>query len=248
MKISGVVLAKDEEKNIKECIELLSFCSEILVIDDNSSDGTVKIAKKLGARVLTRKMNKNFSSQLNFGSKKAKNKWVLIVDADERVSKELAKEIKEIREESGVNGYFIKRKEFFLGKVLKFGDVKNFKDIRLFRKGAGEWGRRVHPKIKLFGRTKTLKSPLEHFSHKSLNSFLSSINRWSTWHALANFEEGKRSSIFRVVFFPFFKFIKNYVIRWGFLDGLTGFVHAVLMSFHSFLSWSKLWFYQRGKN
>ena len=121
----------------------------------------------------------------------------------------------------------------------------SYKNLRLIRKGSGKWRRRVHQFFEIQGETGIFKNPLNHYPHQSVSRFIESIGRWSTWHALANKEEGKRSSVLKIILFPVIHFTRNYFLRLGFLDGIQGFVFASLMSFHSFLSWSKLWLMQK---
>ena len=244
---SAVVLTKNEEENIEKCIKSLSFCEEIIVIDDNSIDKTRDLANKLGAKVYERDMDKDYSAQSNFGMERASGKWVLFIDADEFVSEKLSKEIIEVvSEERGLSGYFIKRVDTIWGKELNFGESGNSKVLRLVKKGSGKWERRVHPNFNIRGKTSTLSNLLYHYPHQSVSRFIESVNRWSTWHAIANKEEGKESSIFKIIFMPIGHFVKNFIFRLGFFDGIVGFVFAVIMSFHSFLSWGKLWMLQKG--
>jgi len=245
MKNSAVVLTRNEEKNIKECLESISFCDEVIVVDDDSTDKTLNIAKKMGAKTFSRGMNENYGKQCNYGLKKASGDWIFFIDADERVSKKLREEIinklsnREIVKQ--YSGFSVKRKDKLLDKWLRFGEVGTFRSIRLVKKGSGKWMRRVHVWFKLKGSVGKLKNPLQHFPHPTLNEFIRSINRWSSWHARANNEEGKKSNLFKIILFPVFKFFQNYIFRLGFLDGMHGFIHALLMSFHSFLAWSTLW-------
>ena len=247
MDISAVILTKNEEKNIEECIKALTFCEEIIVIDDYSSDKTVEIARGLGAKVFQRNLDGNFAAQRNFGLEKATNKWVLFADADERVSQELKEEMeKEVAAPNNpLLGYFVKRDDYIFGKKLKFGETASVKLLRLARKSAGQWARRVHEVWDVPGRTKTLKNPLEHYPHPSLREFIDDINFQSGLHAEANHQEGKHSSLVKILFWPKLHFLKNYFLRLGFLDGTEGFVLALMMSFHSFLAWSKLWLDER---
>ena len=255
--ISAIILAKNEEKNIGECIEALAFCEEIIVIDDYSSDKTVEIARGLGANIFQRKLEGNFASQRNFGLEKATNKWVLFIDADERVSKELRDEIE--REVVSLNnpylGYFFKRDDYIFGKRIKFGETSALfgfnpgayinKFLRLARRSAGKWRRPVHEVWEVSGRTKSLKNTLKHYPHQTLREYISDINFHSDLHAEANYKEGKRSSLLKILLWPKLKFLNNYFFRLGLLDGTEGFVLALSTSFHSFLAWSKLWIYQR---
>ncbi|MFZ5932879.1 MAG: glycosyltransferase family 2 protein [Patescibacteria group bacterium] len=247
MNISAVVLTKNEERNIAACLKGLAFCDEILVIDDGSNDKTHKIAKSYGAKVYIRELEGDFARQRNFGQDMAKGRWILFVDADERVSQELQEEIvKETsRENNPYSGYYLKREDYLWGKKLCYGETTNLKFLRLARKGAGRWKRRVHEFWRIVGRTRTLKNPLLHYPHQTLREFISDINFHSTLHAKANLEEGKSSNLLKIMFYPKLKFFRNYILRLGFLDAEAGFVVALLMSFHSFLAWSKLWLMQR---
>lgn len=249
MNTSAVILTKNEEENIKECINGLTFCDEIIVIDDNSSDKTAEIAGNLGGKVFVRNLNDDFAGQRNFGLEKANNKWVLFIDADERVSGELKKEmLKEIESPENPHvGYTFKRDDYIWGKKLNHGETANISLLRLARKSAGKWVRSVHEVWTVTGRTKTLKNPLKHYPHQTLREFIDDINFHSDLHAEANYKEGKISNLAKIVIWPKGKFFYNYFFKLGFLDGMEGFVFALMMSFHSFLSWSKLWVIQRTK-
>lgn len=245
--VSAVILTKNEEKNIKSCMAGLSFCGEVIVVDDASTDKTVKIAKKLGARVFCRKLQGDFSKQRNFGLSKSSGKWVLFVDADEIVSKRLAKEVEEktLSDKKDINGYYLKRLDHFLGKKLRFGETSQVKLLRLAKKDSGGWVRKVHEVWEMEGRVGELINPLIHYPHKTLKKFVHSMNKHSSLHATANLEEGKRSNLIKILFWPPLKFINNFIFKLGFLDGIHGFLVAMMMSFHSYLSWSKLWLTQR---
>jgi glycosyltransferase involved in cell wall biosynthesis len=241
--ISAVVLTKNEEKNIENCLDSLSWCDEIVLIDDNSTDKTVDIAKKKGAKVFDRSMNHNFSTQRNFGLQKAKGDWVLFVDADERVSSALWYEIMQRTNESfnDVSGFYIKRVDTMWGKVLAYGETGNIKLLRLAKKDAGKWEGRVHETWKIEGNKATLKNVLDHFPHATVESFLREINYYTDLRSEELYEKKVKSNWFTIIVYPFSKFVLNYIIKRGFLDGLAGLVFALLMSLHSFLVRSKLW-------
>jgi len=250
MNLSAVVLTKNEEGNLRDCLESLKFCDEVIVIDDGSTDKTVEIANQLGAKVYTRPLNGDFSAQRNFGLAKASGKWVLSIDADERVGEKLKGEIlAEVgRDANPIVGYFVKRGDYLWGKKLKFGETASLSFLRLARKSGGEWERCVHEVWQVMGRTKTLTNPLSHYPHQTLREFIHDINFHSDLDVLAKKKEGKRASLFKIIFWPKGKFINNWIFRLGFLDGDRGFLLALLMSFHSFLSWSKLWIYQKQRS
>lgn len=246
IRISAVVLTKNEEGNIGECLNSLAWCDEVVVIDDNSTDRTRAIAKKLGAKVYQRELNGDFAAQRNFGMEKASEKWVIFVDADERIAPELAEEIKQKIKAGEAMGFRVKRDDFIWGRRLSHGETANLSFVRLGRRGAGKWKRRVHEYWDIKGRLGELKNPLLHFPHPTIREFLDSVNFMSTLHAKANLEEGKKSSLAKIIFWPRFKFLNNWIIKQGFLDGTPGLLVAAVMSFHSFLAWSKLWLLQKG--
>ena len=187
MGISVVILTKNEEENVKDCISTLHFADEIIVVDDNSIDKTSKIAESLGANVYKRELMGDFSAQRNFGSEKAVNKWVLFIDADERVPVDLAREIVSMSQKvSAVKGYLIRRRDFLWGRQLRYGEVGNIKLLRFVRKGSGKWKRQVHEYFSLIGKVGELRGNLSHYPHQTITDFLDDIYFYSTLHAKAN--------------------------------------------------------------
>lgn len=239
-KLTAIVLTKNEEENIVDCIKSLKFCSEIIVIDDSSTDKTASLAKKYGATVYKRALNNDFASQRNFALKKAKNEWVLFIDADERVSKILANEIENAIEDKKYDGYYLKRADYLWGKKIKHGETGTIKLLRLGRKNAGKWKRKVHEKWEIVGKTSQLKNPIIHHPHKDLSEFIKHIDYFFSIHAESNLKEGKKPTVIKIILMPIAHFARNYILRLGFLDGIEGFIIAFLMSFHSFLAWSKM--------
>jgi glycosyltransferase involved in cell wall biosynthesis len=224
--ITAIVLTKNSENTLVKCINSLLFCSEIIIIDDYSSDTTLSILEKYKKkykklRIIRRNLNKDFSAQRNFGISKAKNSWILFIDSDEIVSPDLQKEI--------------------LGKKLKFGETAHNKFLRLAIKKKSKWERKVHELWKVKGTVKELKNPIIHNPDQDLKSFIDKINYYSDIVAQYRIEQGIEINFWQILFYPIAKFIKNYVIYLGFLDGTHGFVLAVLMSFHSYLDKSKQW-------
>lgn len=238
--ISAIVLAKNEEKNILDCLETLKWCDEVIVIDDNSTDETAKIANSLGIKVVKHSLENDFAKQRNFSLSQAKGDWVLFVDADERVSKELSEEIKEGVKKAEVSGFYFRRIDNFLGKWLKHGEIGEIRILRLAKKGSGAWVRKVDEIWEVKGNTETFKNPFLHFPHPSLTDFLTSIDERSTLNSQQFYEDGKRINFIEWLK-PLIKFKQNYLLRFGFLDGVSGFVFAVFMSLHSFLVRGKLY-------
>ncbi len=243
--LSAVIIAKDEEATIEKLVGSLSFCDEVVVIDNNSSDQTEKWAKAAGAIVYEDKTEGDFSHLRNYGLEKAQGDWILFVDADETVSKELAGEIKQvIDEKKSINVYAIKRRDFFWGKELNFGEPYSIAHqgiIRLIKKGTGSFEGRVHETFKTTEQIAILKNHLLHNAHSGVADFLKNINHYSTIRAHELFERKEKVTIFHIVFFPIFKFIYTFFLRLGFRDGPAGFVYCFLMSFHSYLVRTKLY-------
>lgn len=241
MDITAVVLTKNEEKNIENCLRSLEWCQEIIVVDDNSSDKTAALAKKYGVRVYEHTLNNDFSDQRSFGLEKAKNEWVLFVDSDEIVSTKLAQEVKVAVQSSKVQGYFISRTDYMWGKQLKHGEQGDIKLLRLARKSSGKWVGQVHETWVVTGITALLKYPLQHYPHQTLKELLTEINFYSTIRSEELFKEGVRANWLSVLLYTKGKFVQDYFFKLGFLDGIEGFVIAIVMSFHSFLTRGKLW-------
>jgi len=254
MKISAVVLTKNEENNIERCLKSIGFCDEIIIIDDDSVDKTINIIQNLKFKVqnynsklkiFQRNLNNDFSGQRNFGMEKATGNWILFVDADEEVTREHKFEIRSTiwRIKFEKNAYYIKRRDFWWGKELKYGETRKLRDlgiIRLVRKKSGKWTGKVHEIFKPSVSVGLLKSFLNHYPHPSLQDFIGKINYYSSLRAKELYQSGKKPCLCETIFNPFFKFCLNYFIYLGFLDGVPGFAYAFLMSFHSFLVRAKL--------
>lgn len=241
--VSAVILTKNEEENIGECLRKLAFCDEVIVLDDYSEDQTIKIAKSLGAKVFQRSINGDFASQRNFGLGKVHNDWVLFIDADERVSPSLRNEISsfQVSISSAVNGFYLRRVDMVWGRELHHGEMSSIKLIRLARKDAGVWRRKVHEYWDICEHLQTLNNPLLHYPHKNILDFFNKINFYSTLHAQQKLDENQRSDIGKILLWPLLKFVQNWIFKLGFLDGTPGLIVAIMMSLHSFLAWSKLW-------
>lgn len=239
--ISGIVLTSNNATTIERCLESLTWCDEIIVIDDNSTDDTKKIAEKKGATVYLHQLNKNFAEQRNFGLKKAKEEWVLFLDSDEIVTKKLAKEIQEVINHIDAQGFYLKRRDVLFGTQLQFGETANVRLLRLGKKDAGIWKRRVHETWDIQGTVGTLVHPLLHYPHQTMTEFIADINAYSTLHAEELYKEGKKVNAWEIVMYPLGKFLQNYFWRQGFRDGTPGAILAMMMSLHSFLARGKLY-------
>ena len=244
--ISVIILAKNEEKNIADCLKTIKWCDEIIVIDDNSIDNTAEISKKLNAKVYQRSLD-DFSKQRNFGLSKANSEWILFIDADERVSDGLIFEISnKIHQwadkiENSYSGFYINRTDVLWGQQLKYGETGSIKLIRLARKNRGEWKGKVHEEWKVTGKIGSLKNPIIHYPHQTISEFLKEVNWYTTLRAKELFDQKVKVFFWSIIAYPIGKFLLDFIIKKGILDGQRGLITALIMSFHSFLVRGKLW-------
>lgn len=247
--LSAVVLTRNESKNLGRCLTSLSFCDEIIVVDDNSTDDTLKVAGKFNAKIFKRELKGDFAAQRNFGQSKAKGQWTLFVDADEVVTPELEKNIKRALSED-IDGYYLRRRDFFWGRELKFGETRKVRNdglLRLIKKDSGSWLGNVHEVFHTAKKTSRLDGFLDHYPHPTLKEFIADINTYSTLRARELYNRGNGTNLLEIIFLPVLKFIYNYFLNMGFLDGAPGFTYSFMMSFHSFLVRSKLYQYKNIK-
>ncbi len=240
--ISVVIITKNEEKNIGECLKSVAWCDEKIVIDDYSKDNTAEIAEKSGAKVIKHRLI-NFSDQRNFGLEKARNDWVLFVDADERVSQALWYEIDHSINNTlaKIDGFYIRRNDIMWGKMLRYGESSGIKLMRLARRTAGKWVGDVHERWEISGSSRVLNHSLKHYPHQSVAEFLEEINYYTEIRARELHNKKSRASWLSVIFYPIAKFFQNYFYKRGYIDGVPGIITAIMMSFHSFLVRGKLW-------
>lgn len=246
--LTAIVLTKDEEKEITDCLKRISFCDEIIIIDDYSSDKTLIRAKNFAVKIFKRKLKNDYAAQRNYGLKKAKGNWVLFIDADEKIDPLLKNEIIKTIYQTQYDGFYIKRKDIFLGKKMRYGEFYNIKLLRLAKKNAGKWYRPIHETWNIKGKIGELINPILHNPHKTINEFMRKVDLYSTINA--NYLYSKKNPVKAVDIFlyPSIKFIHNFVLRLGFLDGIHGFIFSVFMSIHSFLSRAKLYvLYRKNK-
>jgi len=239
--LSAAILAKNEAENLKELLPTLGFAKEILVINDNSTDETVAVAKKYGAKIINHSLNSDFAAARQTALLHSKSDWVLLVDADERLTPQLITWLKQAEPKTEVSGYSFLRLDHFFGSVLKHGEIANARVIRLVNKKCGRFVRPVHEVWQ--SKLKIVKTNLviNHYPHQTINEFLRHINFYSSLNAKYWQAKKRKVSIAEIMFVPWLKFIYTYFFRLGFLDGAAGFVYSFMMSFHSFLSRAKLY-------
>ena len=246
--ISLLLLTKNESKNIEKNFNWLKSCKaikEIVVVDDNSNDNTIELCQKLASKnrtvqIFNRELNNDFASQRNFGVSKTNYNWVLWLDADEKPSKKLIKFLNHFDTYKYKN-YSFKRRDIFLKHKLKYGETAYLIFTRLFNKKYGQFYGQVHENWKTKKTIKPTKHIIFHYSHSTIKSFIQKINLYSDIRSKELFNQQETTNMFEIIVFPIGKFIQNYFLRLGFLDGTPGIIMALCMSFHVFLNKAKLW-------
>lgn len=242
--LTVVVLTRNEADNIERCLSSIRWCNDVVLIDD-STDDTVKIAQQVLPRtnlhIIREQRVADFAWLRNFALTKAKNTWVFFLDADEEVTPEQTREIHQVINNTSCNGYYVYRKDYFLGKWLKFGETGKSKLLKLGRKDKGQWQRSVHEVWEIEGKVGELNTPLLHYPHPTIAEFMSRINRWTNLDAQEFYNQGVTSNFWKIIAYPLGKFLVNYVIRKGIRDSMPGLIFAISMSFHSFLTRTKLY-------
>lgn len=244
--LSVCVVCLNEAHNIEDCLESVSWADDIVVVDSGSQDGTVELARRHTDRVVFHEWEGHIQ-QKNYALDLAKHEWVLCLDADERVSDELGKEIQgELqRVASGAaraDGFSVPRRVFYLGRWHRWGGWYPDRKVRLFRKSAGRWGGvNPHDHVRLDGQVHPLRNDLLHFTYRDVEDHVSRINSYTSIAAKEKKARGTRGAYWRMLVHPPARFIRMYLLRLGLLDGKAGFVNAVLASFYVFLKYAKLW-------
>lgn len=249
MRLAGVVITFNEELNLERCLKSLSFCDEIVVVDSGSSDRTVEIAQKYASKVIFHDWS-GYASQKNFANSLTDCEWILSLDADEEVSKELCNEIKSLKNAGfrGV-GYSIPRKNIHFKRWIQYGGWYPNRLVRLFFKESGSWSKtQVHEQWICHGEIGSLNCDLIHHSFKDLEDQVEKSNRYSTLAAGQLFMNGQHFCFLNSLVKPIVKFFETYLIKLGFLDGFPGFINSMVASYAVFLKCAKLWEMERGSS
>lgn len=238
--LSVCVVTKNEAHNIVDCLNSVAWADEIIVIDSESTDNTVELCRQFTEKVFISPW-KGCGPQKKQVFDMATCDWVLILDADERVTPQLAQEIKAVLQHSKYNGYEIPFKSYFCGKQIRFGDWMNEKHLRLIKRDVGEIiPRLVHFGITVPGKLGKLKGYIMHYSFPNVNVVLQKMNSYSTDGAIHLHQQGRTTSFLSAVFHGAFAFVRGYILRFGFLDGAQGFMLAVGNAQGSYYKYLKL--------
>ncbi len=244
MKISAIVLTKNSEKLIEDCLESLSWVDEIIVVDDGSTDKTLEKVEKIEkTRVV--KGKKGFSAKRNLGAKEASGDWLLYIDDDERVPPLLRREIISNTKPqlSSIKAYAIPRKNILLGREMKWGGWRPDYVTRLIKKDYLEkWEGELHEQPKIKGDVGKLRNPLTHIGHRSLEEMVAKTNEWSEIEARLLYKSGHpKMNVFRFFSGGFREFWYRGIKKLGFLDGVVGIIEIVYQTFSRMITYAKLW-------
>ena len=226
-KITAIIPTGNEEHNIVDAIKSIDFCDEIMIVDSFSSDKTVELAKPLADTILQRKFEYP-ASQKNWAIPQAKYKWILLLDADERVTQKLKKEIIEILNSNIVcSGFWIMRENYFMGKKVMFSGWQRDKVIRLFKRDECKYeNKHVHEEIINNGNIGFLRNNLIHNTFKSKKAYLQKLEKYARWQAKDYDKKVEQITLYHLGLKPLFRFLKHYIYQLGFLDGTVGFIIA----------------------
>jgi glycosyltransferase involved in cell wall biosynthesis len=241
-KVSGLIICRNEEKNIEESIKSILWCEEIIIVDSYSLDNTLAIAKKYTDKIYQNEW-KGFAEQRRFALSKANTEWIFSLDADERCTKELENEIRSVIGNANIskNGFGIPRKSFFLNKWIKHGGWYPNYQMRLFRKKDVNVSERlVHECYTVKGETARLKNDILHFTVSSVTDYVTKINNYSSLSALEKVNR-KRIGFIDIFLLPRFAFIQQYILKGNFLDGMGGLMVSKFHMLTKLLNNMKIW-------
>lgn len=245
--LSAVIITLNAASQLKDCLKSVAFCDEIVVVDSGSTDGTQAVAEKYGARVVTSEW-RGFGPQKQFAIEQAAYDWVLCIDADERVTGELRTSIESALAAPGSRAYRFPRCNRFMGRYLRHGEGYPDWSLRLFDRRHGRWSEDpVHERVIADGAVGTLAGDLMHDSAETLDSYLAKQNRYTTLAAKEALARGKTANAAHVVLSPLLRFLKFYILRRGFLDGVPGLVHILIGCGNSFAKYAKIISFQADK-
>ena len=240
--ITAVIAAHDESANIEACVASVEWAREVIVVENDSLDDTVDRARGAGATVISPKFT-TIGAARNNAIGRARTAWILVIDADERCTPELAEEIGQVVSRPGnASAYRVPRRNFFLGKEMRHGGWGSDRPIRLFRRELRYNTSLVHEHVDVTnGEIGEVKNKLLHYTYISLDQYFEKFDRYSRWWAEQNFAKGRRGTAGAVFFKPPARFVSMYFLKGGFRDGARGLVLACLAAGSVMAKYARLW-------
>lgn len=239
-RISAVVISLNEEANIRECLDSLAFCFEKIVVDSGSVDKTAAIAADAGACVTTRSFT-DFASQKNFAISMAAGQWVLLIDADERVTPELAFEIQTAVAGQPAEAFYLLRHNRIFGRWMRHGENREDWQLRLIKKEHARFEGMVHERVEFSGKTGRLKRPLLHFSTPTISAYIRKLNIYSNLESQLLKERGTGLKRRDLTARPLIVLVRRWFLQGGILDGVEGFLFGALSAYYEFVRRAKYW-------
>jgi glycosyltransferase involved in cell wall biosynthesis len=240
-KLTVTVITHNEGSSIAAALESVSWADEIIVLDSHSTDETAAIARRYTPHVEVLDWL-GYGPQKNIAADRASHDWILSIDADERITPELAREIQALLQAGPpAQGYRLPRVSFYLGRWIRSTDWYPDLHLRLYDRRAGRWSdRRIHESVAVDGRVEDLRGEMLHYPYRDISEHLAKIDRYTTLAAEQWAAEGRRVTALQAFIFPRLAFFRNYFLRRGFLDGQTGLLVSLLNSYYVFLKYAKL--------
>jgi glycosyltransferase involved in cell wall biosynthesis len=245
-RLSVTVITKNEAEDIADALSSVRFADEIVVVDSHSTDDTVPVARQHTDRVVVRDWP-GYIDQKNYAASIASHDWILSLDADERVTPELASEIQRVMTSEPTDAAFrIPRVTFHLGRWIRTTDWYPDFQVRLYDRRRARWtGRYVHEAVTVDGALGRLSGELQHYAYRDIADHLETIDRYTTYAARQMYESGRRAGLPQIAGHPPLAFLRNYIARGGIRDGVPGFVISALNSYYVLLKFAKLWELER---
>jgi len=240
--VTVTIITLNEARHIAAAIDSAAWADEVLVVDSGSTDDTVAIATGKGVRVMGRTWP-GYVDQKNYAASVASHDWIFSLDADERVTPALSSEIREVvASEPAERAFRVPRVTFHLGRWVRTTDFYPDHQTRLYDRRAARWqGKYVHESVRADGEVEDLRGELQHYAYRDLSHHFQTMDRYTTLAARQMFEEGRRAGIFDLVVHPPAAFLRNYVLRRGFMDGVPGLIVSAMNARYVGLKFAKLW-------
>lgn len=238
--VSVTIITRNEAAHIDACLASVAWADEVIVVDSESTDDTVARAEARGARVIVRPWP-GYAAQKNWAAEQASSDWILSIDADERVTPELAAEIREVLRAPAAAGYRVPRVTWHMGRWIRTTDWYPDYQLRLYDRRRARWAaRKVHESVTADGPVSLLHYDLQHYAYRDLSHHHQTMDRYTTLAAEEMFDAGRSAGLADLALHPPAAFLRNYVLRRGCLDGAVGFIISAMNAYYVFLKLAKL--------